>query len=401
VLGGVFRAPAAVDDLDPTWLVRGVVDAGDFSRLHIALAKASRGEAITIAAIGGSITAGAAASAEENRWPSRAAAWWRAEFPHTELRFLNAGIGATGSDIGAHRIRHDVLAARPDVVMVEFAVNDSGSARAGETLEGLLRQILALPNCPAVVMLFTMDNQGHDRQQEHTEVGMHYRVPMVSLRDALWSDVASGKVPWDDIESEDWGGGYTPFAILDEKAADSPGNAFEIHAIYSAGLPHAPMPWTRPLIRGTLRWLTPADPEIWTRTRLAEAIDAQQAAGFDLLWIVNAPQLLEQAPSILDTLYTLADARDLKVIVDLPRGGWYGETAAEMHGQTLAEWAARCAARYGSHRSFYGWYLNHEINWGYFPYMDPHPLPGNERPGQEEAYEAYRAYRQRAARSQE
>jgi hypothetical protein len=41
------------------------------------------------------------------------------------------------------------------------------------------------------------------------------------------------------------------------------------------------------------------------------------------------------------------------------------------------------------------------INWGYFPYMDPHPLPGKERPGQKEAYEAYMEYRQQATRNQE
>ena len=28
----------------------------------------------------------------------------------------------------------------------------------------------------------------------------------------------------------------------------------------------------------------------------------------------------------------------------------------------MAEYAARFAARYGAHRSFFGWYLNHEIN---------------------------------------
>ncbi len=98
-LGWMFGVTAAADELDPTWLNRCVVDAGDFSRLQIAMAKASRGDAITIAAIGGSITAGAAASAEENRWPNQAAAWWRARFPQTEVRFINAGIGATGSDI--------------------------------------------------------------------------------------------------------------------------------------------------------------------------------------------------------------------------------------------------------------------------------------------------------------
>lgn len=506
MLGNLCGVSFARDDNGSTWTDRSVVDKGDFSRLHIALRKASRGEPVTIAAIGGSITAGASATSEQNRWANRAAAWWREKYPQTDVRFINAGIGATGSDIGAHRVRKDVLATRPDVVMVEFAVNDAGSPIAGETLEGLLRQILALPNFPAVVMLFTMDNQGHNCQEEHTKVGLHYRVPMVSFRDALWPEVVAGRVAWNDIEADvvhpndrghaicaelvshvfdlaaealaqdsspkippplpaplisdtyentnvltadgltsgqmqgwqaidgaygrawrteepgrvlefdlegtaiglaykkqkagfgrarvcvdgdageildgyfpqDWGGGYTPFflakrdlppgrhrlsiTVLEEKADESPGHAFEIHAIYAAGLPHAPMMWTQPRIRGTLWWLAPADPATWTEARLAAAIDAQKAAGFDVLWILNSPQVWDKASTILDNLYALADARGMKVIIDLPRGGWYGETPADVLGQTLASYVTRFAAQYGAHPSFFGWYLNHEIN---------------------------------------
>ena len=36
-LACVFSGTAAADDLDPKWVARSVVDAGDFSRLHIAL----------------------------------------------------------------------------------------------------------------------------------------------------------------------------------------------------------------------------------------------------------------------------------------------------------------------------------------------------------------------------
>lgn len=197
-----FAHVAAADDLDPAWLAQSVVDAGNFARLHLVVAKAARGEPIKIASIGGSITAGASASSEENRWPNRAAAWWRTRYPQTQVHFLNAGIGATGSDIGAHRIRQDVLAAQPDVVMIEFAVNDSGSTIAGETLEGLLRQVLAMPNHPAAVMLFTMNDKGQNVQQEHSRVGLHYRVPMVSFRDAVWPDIVAGKVAWNDIEAD-------------------------------------------------------------------------------------------------------------------------------------------------------------------------------------------------------
>jgi len=70
-------------------------------------AKAKRGEKVVVDVIGGSITEGALASAPDKRWASLVAQWWRDTFPKAKIEFINAGIGATGSDIGAHRaFRH-------------------------------------------------------------------------------------------------------------------------------------------------------------------------------------------------------------------------------------------------------------------------------------------------------
>ena len=36
-------------------------------------------------------------------------------------------MGGTGSDLGVFRLQHDVLRQRPDLVFIEFAVNDAGA----------------------------------------------------------------------------------------------------------------------------------------------------------------------------------------------------------------------------------------------------------------------------------
>ncbi|HOZ47547.1 MAG TPA: GDSL-type esterase/lipase family protein [Candidatus Hydrogenedentes bacterium] len=192
-----------VQTLSPAALERSLVSMGDTARLAHALSKARRGETITVGVIGGSITAGAHASTPENRWGNRLAAWWRHAFPDTEVRFVNAGIGATGSDIGAHRVRAHLLQYEPDFVGVEFAVNDAGSPIAGETLEGLVRQILETPNHPAVVLLFTMHRNGTNCQDAHEPVGHHYNLPMVSFRDALWPEIEAGNMRWEDVEADE------------------------------------------------------------------------------------------------------------------------------------------------------------------------------------------------------
>ncbi len=183
-------------------LNRGLVSMGETTRLQRALTKARRGEKVVVAVIGGSITQGACASAEDRRYGNVMAAWWRKTFPKAEIVFVNAGIGATGSDIGAHRAKAHLLCQKPDFVVIEYAVNDGGAAIAAETLEGLVRQILKQPNEPAAMLLFTMTNTGGNVQDRHIPIGRHYGLPLVSFRDALWPEVKADRIKWTDIEAD-------------------------------------------------------------------------------------------------------------------------------------------------------------------------------------------------------
>jgi len=181
---------------------RSLVSMGDTARLQHVLAKARRKEPVVVGVIGGSITQGASASKEECRYGNLVAQWFRETFPGTEIQFINAGIGATGSDIGAHRVQAHLLRHHPDFVVAEYAVNDPDSKMAAETLEGLVRQVLKQPNHPAMMLLFTMHNNGGNAQEWHSKVGRHYRLPMVSFRDALWPEIEAGRLKWEDIEAD-------------------------------------------------------------------------------------------------------------------------------------------------------------------------------------------------------
>jgi lysophospholipase L1-like esterase len=247
---------------------RARISLGNTRRLQRVMAKARNGEKIVIGAIGGSITRGAHASAPEKRWANRVAQWWRDTFPEAAIELVNAGIGATGSGIGAHRTDTDLLKHKPDVVLVEFAVNDTGNPVAAETLEGLLRQILKAPEKPAAMMLFTMNENGANTQKAHTAIGRHYRLPMASLRDGLWPEIAAGNMQWQDIAADevhpnDKGHAYcADFLIaLHEKALDT---------LKSGDIPPE-LPVPAPLISDTFEHtallnagsLTPAASEGW------------------------------------------------------------------------------------------------------------------------------------------
>ena len=178
---------------------RGIVSHGDESRLMAVMAKARRGEEICVAAIGGSITAGGLQTKDtKNRYIARVADWFTRTFPKAKVRFVNAGIGGTNSLYGAMRVQRDVLSKKPDLVIVEYAVNDNHPVPMfWSSYEGVLRQILREPQQPALVQMFFMQRKGENAQETQHMLGRHYNLPMVSFRDAWWPEIYSGRAKWE------------------------------------------------------------------------------------------------------------------------------------------------------------------------------------------------------------
>ena len=99
------------------------------------LAKLERGEAVRIAYLGSSITA-------QDGWRPKTLKWFQEQYPKAQVSEINAAIGGTGSDLGVFRLRQDVLAHQPDLLFVEFAVNDGGAPpeQIYRCMEGIVRQ---------------------------------------------------------------------------------------------------------------------------------------------------------------------------------------------------------------------------------------------------------------------
>ncbi|MBT3381652.1 MAG: SGNH/GDSL hydrolase family protein [Lentisphaerae bacterium] len=100
--------------------------------------KLDDGRAVKIGYLGGSITA-------QNGWRPKTLAWFREQYPAATVDQIHAAIGGTGSGLGVFRLQNDVLRHNPDLLFVEFAVNDGGAAPASITrsMEGIVRQAWA------------------------------------------------------------------------------------------------------------------------------------------------------------------------------------------------------------------------------------------------------------------
>ena len=73
--------------------------------------------------------------------------WFQDTFPQAKLTAVNAAIGGTGSDLGALRCAVDVIAQRPDLVFVEFNINDGSPANEFRKATAPLLRSDSLPPC--------------------------------------------------------------------------------------------------------------------------------------------------------------------------------------------------------------------------------------------------------------
>ena len=190
----------AVDFASPGYLrmvEKSLVQTGNNARLKKAIDKARRGEDVTIAFIGGSITQGAGAIPIHTECYAYKTYKGFCELfggPDSgekmpeNIHYIKAGVGGTPSELGMIRYERDVLregSAVPDVVVVEFAVNDEGDETKGECYDSLVRKILSDGNRPAVILLFAVFANDFNLQERLSPVGRAYHLPMVSTRDAV------------------------------------------------------------------------------------------------------------------------------------------------------------------------------------------------------------------------
>lgn len=182
---------------------RSILNYGTPSRLYSVISKACHGEAITFAVIGGSITQGCLALYKKESYAEIVHNWFKEKFPGTVINYINAGIGATDSYIGVHRVERDVLRCNPDIVITEFSVNDSDTELNSVTYDSLVKRILNSEKHPAVILLFTLMESGWNMQSVHSKTGFNYNLPMISYADAIFSEINSGNLKWSDISPDD------------------------------------------------------------------------------------------------------------------------------------------------------------------------------------------------------
>ncbi len=195
---GMGEKALAEDDWYKEVLQNAQMRLGNNLRLKRVIQKAQAGETVTVAFIGGSIPEGAGASQYNQCYAYRVFQGFRERYGAGDgknVHSINAGVGGTPSTFGLMRYQRDIVDrvndedGLPDLVIVEFAVNDYQEPTRHRCYESLVKTILAQENAPAVILLFSVFPGGYNEQAELRKIGDTYDLMMVSIKDGAYSHV--------------------------------------------------------------------------------------------------------------------------------------------------------------------------------------------------------------------
>lgn len=197
------------------------------------------GRPITVAYLGGSIT-----QAYPDGYAYQLTAWLKQQYPAAAITEVNAGIGGTGSDFGVFRLRQDVLRHSPDLLFVEFAVNDSHETHdVCAAMEGIVRHTRRVRGDACdIAFIYTLSQPlVTDLQEErlppasrlHEPVAEHYGLTSINVALDVARRLKAGALTWDQFAGDSahpHPSGHTLYcntlaACLPEAFAVAPGKA--------------------------------------------------------------------------------------------------------------------------------------------------------------------------------
>lgn len=143
-------------------------------------------DTVTVAYLGGSITEA------KNGWREQTFNWLQKQYPRVAFKQIDAAIGGTTSRLGVFRLNEQVLKYKPDLLFVEFAVNDDDDTRENvlTSMEGIVRKTWMANAKTDICFVYTFAHYllknyniegAPSTVKAMEEIAGHYGIPSVNL----------------------------------------------------------------------------------------------------------------------------------------------------------------------------------------------------------------------------
>lgn len=166
--------------------------------------RARKGENLNIVFFGASLTWGAN-STDPQRFSYRpmTAKWMEEMYPKAHFHYFDAAIGGTSSSLSVFRLQRDVLDNKPDLVFLDFSLNDNPFEVSPVFLpayESLLRRLILEGNVPVVQMILVSKSMvTTDTAKDlplfdiHRDLAVKYHIPTGDAFALIRKEIAEGR----------------------------------------------------------------------------------------------------------------------------------------------------------------------------------------------------------------
>ena len=180
----------------------GVEVVDDLSNTYYKLTTEKK---LNVAFLGGSVTYGTGGTGDYC-WRTATTDWFKKNFPNAEINEINAAWGGTGTYWGYFRMDNAVLSHNPDLVFIEFAINDVYKHRkridSSLYMESIVNKIRNKnPNCDIVIIFVTdksVNRMGKEYEQllGHKDVAEFYGIPTIDVGRVLAEEMERTGNEW-------------------------------------------------------------------------------------------------------------------------------------------------------------------------------------------------------------
>ena len=117
------------------------------------------------------------------------------------VSFENFGTGSFSSELGIITAAKELGRVSPNIVFVEFAVNNGFDKYWADNYESLVRMILNSKNAPAVVIVNAYCNAGYTAEPYMKEIADYYSIPSVSVK-SMTEYMSANGAPWSEYSDD-------------------------------------------------------------------------------------------------------------------------------------------------------------------------------------------------------
>lgn len=269
--------------------------------------------------MGGSVTQGFAVDhVQPEAYPAMLTkALCAAGIPAEATVCAEAGMGSMQGNLLADDY---LLAQKPDLVFLEFAINETTLRPSVIAFESLLRKILTQPEPPVVCLFLIRNVNDYNCESFMLPLAEHYHLPCVRLRPGLNAALERGVLQWSDYGDAESHPNPDGHRLLAECL---------LHMLKTAQArpDEAPLPLPEPWLDAPfihMRYLRPEADCAFVQTE-AEIISRWHPY-FPAAWKLTAEQ---------DTLEITADCRALVLFYETNRLPEYGDCGVSENGEPL------------------------------------------------------------------